>query len=234
MANQSPSGRFKAVFFDLDGTIVDIHGPLFTAARAALDQMGHTPPLTPERYREAIERGDFYLGLPEHLRDAYVRIAYPNLVLEVDRIERPAVLAHVPETLAELKRRDYATAIITSRPGDSRRLVEKLERIGLAHYFDQVITQSTFSMRALDKSASLADAAARAGVAPRQCVYVGDEPRDMMAAINAGYGARVAVATGPTPHSQLADHPEYPPHFVMRSMAELIGLLERLETGDRG
>ncbi len=229
MANPPSANRFKAVFFDLDGTIVDIHGPLFNAARAALQQIGHASPLTRERYRDAIASGDFYLGLPDDRRDAYMRLAYLNLALEVERIDAPAVLAQVPETLAELKRREYATAIITSRPGDAARLTEKLARVGLAQYFDQIITQSSFSMRALDKSASLADAAARAGVAPRQCVYVGDEPRDMMAAINAGYGARVAVATGPATHNQLAAHPEYPPHFVMRTMGELVELLAKLE-----
>ncbi len=234
MANPQSASRFKAVFFDLDGTIVDIHGPLFTAARAALEQIGHEPPLTRERYRDAIASGDFYLGLPDDRRDAYLRLAYLNLALEVERIEEPAVLAHVPETLAELKRRAYATAIITSRPGDAARLTEKLERVGLARYFDQIITQRSFSMRALDKSASLADAAARAGFAPRQCVYVGDEPRDMMAAINAGYGARVAVATGPATHHQLAAHPEYPPHFVMRTMGELLELLGKIEHAPPG
>lgn len=152
MANPPSANRFKAVFFDLDGTIVDIHGPLFNAARATLEQIGHTPPLTRERYRDAIANGDFYLGLPDDQRDAYMRLAYLNLLLEVERIDTPAVLAHVPETLAELKRRDYATAIITSRPGDAARLIEKLARVGLARYFDQIITQSSFSMRALDKS----------------------------------------------------------------------------------
>jgi hypothetical protein len=28
--------EFKAIFFDLDGTLVDIHGPLYIAARNAL------------------------------------------------------------------------------------------------------------------------------------------------------------------------------------------------------
>lgn len=51
----------------------------------------------------------------------------------------------------------------------------------------------------------------------------------MMAAINAGYGARVAVATGPATHHQLAAHPEYPAQYVMRTMGELIGLLAKIE-----
>lgn len=49
---------FKAIFFDLDGTLVDIHGPLYIAARNALDNLGHRPPLTPERYHELLARDD--------------------------------------------------------------------------------------------------------------------------------------------------------------------------------
>jgi len=136
----------------------------------------------------------------------------------------------VQDTLAELKRRGYATAIITSRPGDSRRLVQKLAMVGLAAYFDQVITQVGSSMKILDKTQSLKQAAMRAAVLPQACMYVGDEPRDVMAAMNAGYGASVAVATGPANYRLLSNHPQYRADFVLRSMSELVGLLERLKS----
>jgi HAD superfamily hydrolase (TIGR01509 family) len=223
--------EFKAVFFDLDGTLVDIHGPLYIAARNALDQLGHKPQLTRERYHQAIEREDLWLGLPEHQRPEYLKLAFAYLMTELDRTERLEILPHVHETLAELRRRGYAMAIVTSRPGDSRRLVGKLAMVGLAPYFDQVITQATASLRALDKTESLRHAAARAAVLPRACMYVGDEPRDVMAAMNAGYGASVAVATGPASYRLLSSHPKYRADFVMRSMAELIDLLDRLKSG---
>ena len=222
--------EFKAVFFDLDGTLVDIHGPLYIAARNALGELGH-PPLTRERYHQAIARDDFWLGVPEHQRPDYMKLAFAYLVAEVDRTERLEVLPHVQETLAELKRRGYATAIVTSRPGDARRLVEKLAMVGLAAYFDQVITQATMSLRALDKTESLRHAAARAAVLPHACMYVGDEPRDMMAASGAGFGAKVAVATGPATYGFLRDHPEHRADHVMRSMGELVELIDRLKSG---
>lgn len=232
--------EFKAVFFDLDGTLVDIHGPLYIAVRRALDDLGHRPPLTPEHYRQALEREDPYLGLPEGKREEYTKLAFAYFLAEIDRTERLEILPHVHETLAELKRRDYATAVITSRPGDAQRLVEKLAMVGLASHLDQVITQAAApgraTMRILDKTASLRQAALRAAMLPRACMYVGDEPRDVMAAMNAGYGAAVAVATGPASYRHLSGHPRYRPDFVMRSMGELIGLLERLkrEQGEAG
>jgi phosphoglycolate phosphatase-like HAD superfamily hydrolase len=142
------------------------------------------------------------------------------------------VLPHVKETLWELKRRGYATAIITSRPGDARRLIEKLAMVGLASYFDQVITQATSTLRALDKTESLKHAAARASMLPQACMYVGDEPRDMMAATAAGYGAKVAVATGPATYGFLRDHPEHPADHVIHSIGELVTLIDRLKQGE--
>jgi phosphoglycolate phosphatase len=224
--------EFKAIFFDLDGTLVDIHGPLYSAVRSALDDLGQVPPLTRETYHQALERDDPYLGLPEEKRAEYTKLAFAYFLAEIDRTERLEILPHVLETLAELKRRGYATAVITSRPGDSQRLVEKLAMVGLASYFDQVITQTGTTMRILDKTKSLKEAAMRAAILPQACMYVGDEPRDVMAAMKAGYGASVAVATGPASYGLLSQHPQYRADFVMRSMSELIGLLDRLKSGN--
>ena len=44
------------------------------------------------------------------------------------------------------------------------------------------------------------------------------------------YGGSVAVTTGPASYRMLSSHPQYRPDFVMRSMSELIGLLERLKS----
>lgn len=224
-----PAREFKAVFFDLDGTLVDIHGPLYIAAKNALDELKHGPPLTPARYREALASDDVWLGVPEHLRPEYAKLAYAYFNAEIDKTERLEVLPHVHETLAELKRRGYATAVITSRPGDAQRLVEKLAMVGLASYLDQVVTQSTASLRALDKTESLKHTAIKAATHPRACMYVGDEPRDVMAAMGAGYGATVAVATGAASFAYLQSHPLFKPDHVIRSMAELIGLIDLLK-----
>jgi len=222
--------EFKAVFFDLDGTLVDIHGPLYVASRNALRDIGYDPDLSRERFYEAIARDDPYVGLPEHQRPDYFKLAFAYLVAELDRTERLEVLPHVHETLAGLKQRGYATAVITSRPGDSQRLVEKLAMVGLAPHIDQVLTESSATLRALDKTDNLRHAAARAAILPQACMYVGDEPRDIMAAANAGYGAAVAVATGVASAGFLREHPQHRPDHVMHSIGELLPLLNQLKT----
>jgi len=222
--------EFKGVFFDLDGTLVDIHGPLYVASRNALRDIGYDPDLSRERFYEAIARDDPYVGLPEHQRPDYFKLAFAYLVAELDRTERLEVLPHVHETLAGLKQRGYATAVITSRPGDSQRLVEKLAMVGLAPHIDQVLTESSATLRALDKTDNLRHAAARAAILPQACMYVGDEPRDIMAAANAGYGAAVAVATGVASAGFLREHPQHRPDHVMHSIGELLPLLNQLKT----
>jgi phosphoglycolate phosphatase-like HAD superfamily hydrolase len=226
--------EFKAIFFDLDGTLVDIHGPLYIASRNALNDLGHDQQLSRERFHESLARDDPYLGLPEHQRPDYFKLAFAYLVAELDRTERLEVLPHVHETLAALKRRGYATAVVTSRPGDSRRLVQKLAMAGLAPYIDQVLTQKSASLRALDKTEALRHAAARASILPQACAYVGDEPRDIMAASNAAYGAAIAVATGPATAGFLRDHSQHRPDYVMHSMSELLGLLDQLKQDAAG
>ena len=101
--------------------------------------------------------------------------------------------------------------------------------VGLASYLDPVVTPSSASPRALDKSQSLKQTALKTAMHPRACMYVGDEPRDIMAAINAGYGASVAVATGAASFTYLQNHAQFKPDYVIRSMAELIDLLDNLK-----
>jgi phosphoglycolate phosphatase len=222
---------FKAVFFDLDGTLVDIHRPLYAAARAAMAEIGHTPELTPDRYCALLAANDVWLGIPDSIRDEYTRRAFEHFHVQLGSAEQMEVLPHVETTLVELKRRGYATAVITSRTVAAPDLAQKLVAAGLAPHLDQVVTQDAESaMRALDKTESLRRTATRAAAHPRECVYVGDEPRDIMAATGAGFGAAIGVATGAASYEYLRDHERHRPHLVIRSMAELLDAIADLES----
>ena len=61
-------------------------------------------------------------------------------------------------------------------------------------------------------------------------LHVGDEPRDIMAALGAGFGASVAVATGAASFKYLQTHQVFKPDYVIHSMAELIDLIDNMKT----
>ena len=220
--------RFDAVFFDLDGTLIDIRGPLYASACYAFERIGNQQALTRERYYELLLREGLSLGVPEQLRHQYAKLALSHFMAQTLSAQLE-VLPGVAETLAELKRRNYTTGVVTSRPGDPAMLSDKLDACGLAAFLDHVLTASINNLSALDKTESLKLACARAGVLSAHCVYVGDEPRDTMAARNAEFGAAIAVATGAGGVEHLQSHPEFKPDYVLHSMDQLPDLLLRLE-----
>ena len=168
------------------------------------------------------------LGVPEQMQRDFAKLAFAYFMTEVDSTERMEILPQVPEVLAELKRRGFATAVVTSRPGDSRLLLKKLAMVGLAAHLDQVVTQNTTSItRPWTKRQSAGNRAARRND-PGACVYVGDEPRDIMAATNAHFGAAIAVSTGPATFDHLLTHPAHKPDHVMRRWSELLGVSGKL------
>ena len=86
--------------------------------------------MTRERYHQALESDDPYLGLPEDKRAEYTKLAFAYFLAEIDRTERLGFCPTCRRRWPNSKRRGYATAVITSRPGDPQRLVEKLFTVG--------------------------------------------------------------------------------------------------------
>jgi len=220
--------RLHAIFFDLDGTLIDIREPLYASARYALARMGNQPALTRERYYELLLKEGLSLGMPEPLRHQYAKLALSHFVAQT-MTEQFQLLPGVAQPLAELKRRNYTTGVITSRPGDPAGLSDKLSACGLSGLLDHVLTAPENNLRALDKTENLKLACYRAGVLSQHCAYVGDEPRDTMAARNAQFGAAIAVATGAGGVEHLQNHPEFRPDYVLDSIDQLPDLLTLLE-----
>jgi phosphoglycolate phosphatase-like HAD superfamily hydrolase len=223
--------RFKAIFFDLDGTLIDIRGPLYASVRYAFDCMGAEPALTRERYEELLLREGLSLGVAESQRRQYAKLVLSHFMAQAQDAQFE-ILPEVPEALTELKRRNYTTGVVTSRPGDAEAISYKLNACGLAGLLDHVLTARINNLSALDKTESLALACERAGVLSAHCAYVGDEPRDTMAARNAKFGMAIAVATGAAGFEHLRGHPEFKPGHVLHSMGQLPELMARLDLDD--
>lgn len=189
-------GNLRAVLFDLDGTLVDTAPDLSAAANHIRDCVG-LPPLPPDEYRplaSAGARGLLHKALgitPEHADFA---------------VRRERFLAHYRDHIADtshlfdgigavLDRCSVAGlrwGVVTNKPAWlTRPLLDKLD---LA---DSAACAVSADEVARPKPApdSLLHACTLLGLAPQQCVYVGDDRRDIVAGAAAGM-TTVAAAWG--------------------------------------
>jgi putative hydrolase of the HAD superfamily len=96
------------------------------------------------------------------------------------------------EVIETLYTRGYILGII-SNVITEREIPEWLEADGLTKYFKSVLLSSVYGKRKPDP-AIYHEAAARAGVAPSACAYVGDNPkRDVKGTRDAGFGMTIIL-----------------------------------------
>ena len=181
-----------AVLFDLDGTLIDSAPDLAGAANALRAERG-LEPLPYERLRSMVGAGargmvgaafgvapgdaDF-----EPLRDAFLDLYAQGL------LQRTAVFAEMAEVLDALERRSLAWGIVTNK--SSRFTTRLVEELGVAPAC-VICGDSTPHLK--PHPAPLLTAAERLDLAPADCVYVGDDLRDVQAGRSAGMATVVAA-----------------------------------------
>lgn len=200
----------EAVLFDLDGTLIDSAPDLATAANRLREDHGMAA-LADAHYRPHCgsgARGMIFAGfgcLPEDPRYPVLRDAFYGH-FERCVVDRTSAFGGVEALLARLEFRALRWGIVTNKamrfalPGIR---VSGLDRAGLT------VVAGDSTPHTKPHPAPLLEAARRLGVAPRRCVYVGDDLRDIQAARAAGMAA-VAAAWGylgldSTPHDWCAD-----------------------------
>ncbi|BDZ70927.1 TIGR02253 family HAD-type hydrolase [Methanobacterium petrolearium] len=189
----------KAVFFDIDDTLYDTSGFAELARKAALRTMIDAGlPLSPhEAYlllREIIkEKGSNYdkhfniltkrvFGEENPLLIALGMITYHNVKFALLRL-----FPDTMSTLIYLKKNNYQLGVISN--GLTIKQWEKLIRLGLYHFFDDVVTsQEAESEKPDPKIFQLA--LDRMGCQANKSVMVGNKfSEDILGAINAGMSA---------------------------------------------
>ena len=213
--------RYRAVLFDLDGTLVDSYSALTDAVNHArrsegLDDLGAT------RIRELV--GD---GMERLLQRAFERMDVPPRVFDAfqsryDEIccEESKVLAGVEATLAFLSRLGVEMAVCTNKPTVFSKKI--LDFLGLSRHFRAIVGPDLAGARKPDARHLLVTLQS-VRCTPKHALFVGDMPIDVRAARNSGIDVAV-VATGSSTAEQLVA--AEPDHFLER-FADLIEIVRR-------
>jgi phosphoglycolate phosphatase len=191
-AHPTPTGAIKAVLFDLDGTLLDTcedmrHALNTLRAEEQLD------PLPYEQVRCQVSHGGHALvklGFGELDADAHEAMRMRLLTIYRGQLAKHTRLFEGgDEMLRELERRGLAWGIVTNKPGwlTDPLLVE----VGLSKRARAVVSGDTLAHRK-PHPLPLLHAAEKMGIAPSECVYVGDAERDTQAAQAAGMYSLIA------------------------------------------
>ena len=199
--------RYRAVLFDLDGTLVDSYSALAEAVNFARRQHG-LGPLGETRIKQFV--GD---GLEKLLQRAFETSKVPHGVQEAfesryDEIccSESKVLEDVETTLEHLSALEVAMAVCTNKPTFFSRKI--LEALGLARHFRAIVGPDLAGARKPDPQ-HLLRALEATGICRSEALFVGDMPIDVQAARNSKISVAV-VPTGSSSTEQLraarADH----------------------------
>ena len=189
------ASAFKAVLFDLDGTLLDTAPDFLLAAHAIRRDYG-LGDMDFEVLRPVVSRGGRYM----------VAAAFPGISEADLDIRLPQYLAHyrariaegtryfdgMAEVVANLAVRGFKLGIVTNKP---TWLAEPLlAEMGIDRDYGVLVCGDTLPVRKPDPAPFLL-AAERLGVAPESCVVVGDDLRDIEGGRRAGMRT-VAAAFG--------------------------------------
>lgn len=188
-------GQAKAVFFDLDGTLVDT-APDMVAALQELQLAHGINPVAYALGRSHVSNGAMGLLL----------LAFPNVEIEphgpllcefIDRYaarvcEKSSVFAGLETLLEQLDSAALPWGVVTNKP--SHLTTPIMASLGLSTRSVCTISGDTLATRKPDP-AQLLHACQIANVAPAECIYVGDAARDIEAGSRAGM-ATVAATYG--------------------------------------
>lgn len=177
--------KYKAVFFDLDGTLMDTSEGVFAGGRYAMEKAGLAFP--------ELENPYTFIGPP--LGDCFRVVLGVRDEATVEALchyyhdyysEKGCYLAKfypgIPEVLETLKKRGYILGIASMKNED---MVQKMCRhFKVDSYFDQQLGIDLTGT--MDKAALLEKGFRSLGLKSSECVLVGDTTVDEAGAVKAG------------------------------------------------
>jgi len=195
---------YRAVIFDLDGTLLDTLEDLADSMNAVL-KSGSFPEHAVAAYRYFVGDGMEMLVrrvLPAGEQDdALVARCMAAMEAEYGRrwADKTRPYPGIPEALDALEQRNVPKAVLSNKPDAFTRLT--VEKLLAGWTFDPVIGVRSGIPRKPDPAGAL-QIAARLQVRPRECLYLGDTNTDMQTARAAGMFA-VGATWGFRPGEEL-------------------------------
>lgn len=213
----------KAVLFDLDGTLIDSAPDLGAAADKMRTDRG-LPSLPAQRYRPMAGAGARGLlaeafGITPDDTD-FVQMREEFFQNYATRLtQNTTVFTGVPELIARLQAHQLPWGVVTNKI--ARFTTPLVQSLPLFQTAGTVVSGDTTAY-AKPHPAPLLYAAQQLGVQACDCIYVGDDARDIVAGLAAGMGT-VAATYGYL--SNQADAQQWGAHAVVNSPQGLLQYL---------
>ncbi|MDA8520593.1 HAD-IA family hydrolase [Acidovorax sp. NCPPB 4044] len=186
--------QVRAVLFDLDGTLVDSAPDLAAAADKLRTDRG-LPSLPLEKYRPmagAGARGMLAVALdmtPDHAEFPALREEF-FINYEACIQDQTVAFDGVEQLIDQLVEMGLPWGVVTNK---ASRFSLPLTRAMPLFKTARTVVSGDTTPYAKPHPAPLLEAASRLGVAAGQCVYVGDDERDIVAGLAAGMGTVAAL-----------------------------------------
>ncbi len=181
--------KFAAVIFDVDGVLLDSLGPHLAICRDKSVEYGLDLAIPDAEQFKAMIRSGVAISPMEQ---CFLAVGFPpaeakRATAEYDRDfmhdYAPKPFPDVSASLHALRRAGYRLGIVTAnvRGNIEKSLGEDMK------CFEPELCFTHDAMKDMTKADALEVIAQRLGAAPRDCVYVGDQPADFRAAQSAGF-----------------------------------------------
>ncbi len=216
-----------AVIFDLDGTLID-SAPIYYAMIDVVFDRLSIPPVPKSILLEAMKNGDFDwdLVLPDEMKNRKELFVGKARGI-IDEIapsmfhDQVKLIPGTADALKEIAAKGLKLALVTStlREYMAIKLVP-LAQVGIETLFETVITADDVQYKK-PHAEPLIMCSEKLGLAPGNCVYVGDTRVDIKAAKAAGMQT-VAVLTGFDDYGALEREK---PDAIIKSVSELKAML---------